>query len=522
MAAALDTAERTALAAKGDAERDGSFPIRNRRDLEHAVRDWGRAGSKESDRRWIIKRARALGATDLLPADWPGSTKQEAKEAGDLTFLGSYAIELREADVDKERGEARVMLIAAGTSNGVNGRVHYPRDVLTREARKFEGVAVFDNHQSDREEKEKPYRSIREHVATIREVGYDATPREGAPEGGLVGLLHCHEPWFRERITGAPETVKFSIRASGIASKSKSVGGDSVPILESFTGVRSCDAVHKAGAGGRVLNLMEAAAEEHAAMEVLLEHATPEQLRAALESKESEVRGRYFVSDDEKDWKKKMAQAKADNDEDKHDRLLNKIPGGVSHDRLECHICQGMHGGNGAEMTEAGTPAPTTTGESDMTKDELQAALKEAMAPIQAKIEAIEARSQAAGLEAVAAASGLPKAAQAVLLEDLKETALPEAAEARQALIDRKIARLKTLAFGGEGARPSGLGGEPTKGAKEELKESMGKLTDALGKRLEPFERPKPATSGRLRATDARADPGRVADAPGGMSGEAK
>lgn len=67
--------ERDKMADKDEAEPDGSFPIKTRNDLENAVHDWGRAGSKQKDKDWIIRRAKELDATDLLPADWPGSTK---------------------------------------------------------------------------------------------------------------------------------------------------------------------------------------------------------------------------------------------------------------------------------------------------------------------------------------------------------------------------------------------------------------------------------------------------------------
>jgi hypothetical protein len=48
----------------------GSYPIRNRADLARAIKAYGRAKNKLVVKRWIIKRARALGATDLLPDSW--------------------------------------------------------------------------------------------------------------------------------------------------------------------------------------------------------------------------------------------------------------------------------------------------------------------------------------------------------------------------------------------------------------------------------------------------------------------
>lgn len=78
--------ERKKLAASGAAMKDGSYPIETRSDLENAVHAFGRAKNKAAVKRHIIKRAKALKATDLLPADWPGSTQKKdgsKKIAGD-------------------------------------------------------------------------------------------------------------------------------------------------------------------------------------------------------------------------------------------------------------------------------------------------------------------------------------------------------------------------------------------------------------------------------------------------------
>jgi hypothetical protein len=66
-AADLNTAQRDALAKRGVALKDGSFPIRNRTDLSKAVRALGRAKNRAAAKRHILKRARALHSTDLLP-----------------------------------------------------------------------------------------------------------------------------------------------------------------------------------------------------------------------------------------------------------------------------------------------------------------------------------------------------------------------------------------------------------------------------------------------------------------------
>lgn len=55
-------------------DRPGRYPIRNREDLLNAIRAVGRAKGGEAGRRmvrrFIIKRARALGLADLIPDTW--------------------------------------------------------------------------------------------------------------------------------------------------------------------------------------------------------------------------------------------------------------------------------------------------------------------------------------------------------------------------------------------------------------------------------------------------------------------
>jgi len=69
--------QRRRLAARGQALPGGRFPIRNRADLENAIRAVGRAGGPEGTeadrnevRRFIIQRARALGLSELIPDTW--------------------------------------------------------------------------------------------------------------------------------------------------------------------------------------------------------------------------------------------------------------------------------------------------------------------------------------------------------------------------------------------------------------------------------------------------------------------
>lgn len=80
---AFSQKERDDAADAGQALPDGSFPIKTKEDLENAVHAYGRAKDKEAAKAHIIKRAKALDATDMLPSDWEGSTKKEAAAKAD-------------------------------------------------------------------------------------------------------------------------------------------------------------------------------------------------------------------------------------------------------------------------------------------------------------------------------------------------------------------------------------------------------------------------------------------------------
>lgn len=76
----FSTEERKDDAKSGKALPDGSFPIENESDLENAIHAYGRAKNKAAAKRHIIRRARALGATDKLPEGWT----KKAEEGADL------------------------------------------------------------------------------------------------------------------------------------------------------------------------------------------------------------------------------------------------------------------------------------------------------------------------------------------------------------------------------------------------------------------------------------------------------
>ena len=72
--------ERKKMAGKGQAKSDGSFPIKNEQDLKNAIRLAGNAKDPAAARRHIIRRARALGLSNLIPDSW--SSEKSALDIG--------------------------------------------------------------------------------------------------------------------------------------------------------------------------------------------------------------------------------------------------------------------------------------------------------------------------------------------------------------------------------------------------------------------------------------------------------
>ena len=78
---------------------DTAWPIGDETDLRAAIQSYGRAKDDEKDKvkRWIIKRARELGKTDLLPEDWGVQKKallDDYDPAFDLGFKSAEGDEM--------------------------------------------------------------------------------------------------------------------------------------------------------------------------------------------------------------------------------------------------------------------------------------------------------------------------------------------------------------------------------------------------------------------------------------------
>ena len=64
------TAQREQMAKDGEAQPDGSWPIKTAQDVTDAVRSIGRSQDPTKDKAWIKRRAAAIGASDRIPESW--------------------------------------------------------------------------------------------------------------------------------------------------------------------------------------------------------------------------------------------------------------------------------------------------------------------------------------------------------------------------------------------------------------------------------------------------------------------
>ncbi len=110
LAAAFSADERRRLAKRGEAMEDGAFPIRNKADLGNAIQAVGRAADPAKAKAWIKRRAKALGAEDMLPDEW-------------LTAAAPPAVLYGEDDTDAEN-RARQAEELCPYCNGTGQRTH--------------------------------------------------------------------------------------------------------------------------------------------------------------------------------------------------------------------------------------------------------------------------------------------------------------------------------------------------------------------------------------------------------------
>ena len=114
--ATFTAAQRKKYAKEGVALPDGSFPIRNAKDLENAIHDIGRASDPAAAKAHIKKRAKELGLEDNLPDAWD---KKDFSIVLELKKADGKYIKMR---TDKEQAKLGGRVVIWGDPGTVVGR----------------------------------------------------------------------------------------------------------------------------------------------------------------------------------------------------------------------------------------------------------------------------------------------------------------------------------------------------------------------------------------------------------------
>jgi hypothetical protein len=214
----------------------------------------------------------------------PVASEKNLSESGSPTPITETVIELRERAL-REDGTMFIKIIGPG--KGSSGR--YSREVLERDIPKVfpKGTHMYADHPTATEEAERPERSIQDLAAVfVDDPVYLVDGPEG--EGSYVSV----KP-FPDHV-GAVEAKASSIGVSINGNGNATFGKDGVPDITAITEGHSVDFVTKAGAGGAIVSLKEAARAAKTAGTTLQENqvteAEAQQLREAARANEERAK----------------------------------------------------------------------------------------------------------------------------------------------------------------------------------------------------------------------------------------
>lgn len=218
----------------------------------------------------------------------PGLYEREPwREAPGPATISEAAIEteyvpLVEAAVRRD-GTIPVKLIQPGW--GSSG--FYPKEVLERDGPAVfkKGLKMFWDHPTPTEEAQRPEGSLN---ALAAELVTDARFADGPAGPGLYADAKVFEG-YHSAVNDMAKHIGVSIRASGRAVQGEAEGRKG-PIVQALTAARSVDFVTEPGAGGKILDMFEAARPQQSTATVHKEGQVDEKkFTEALASRDQEI-----------------------------------------------------------------------------------------------------------------------------------------------------------------------------------------------------------------------------------------
>ena len=174
-----------------------------------------------------------------------GLRVEEAKPFSTISDI--VAIETDAQMLEGAKGIAEATVIQPGFNKSRSR--FYPKEVLKRDHKIFEGVKMFLNHPTRSESRERPERDIEKFVGVLTNV-------HAREDGSIAGTPIIHDPRFRETLQNLSESkllghMGLSIVASGKGRPGKAEGHSTI-MVEGLTHGHSVDFVATPAAGGQV------------------------------------------------------------------------------------------------------------------------------------------------------------------------------------------------------------------------------------------------------------------------------
>jgi len=202
------------------------------------------------------------------------------------------------------------------------GKHLYEADMLAANAHKFAGWKMFVDHRdpvAQRKANGLP-RSVRDLGGRIVESWWDPdVPAEGRfGKGAVIGRAKP-TPFIRSLVESDPELVETSINTLATGIRPVNRNGQRVAMVEGIQDRGSVDWVTEAGAGGKVVALMEAAEQEMTA-EVVADMSDDEFIEYAAEARPGLFAALAEASDGDAEDKKDGGDD--EDQEDEHGKLV--------------------------------------------------------------------------------------------------------------------------------------------------------------------------------------------------------
>lgn len=191
-------------------------------------------------------------------------------------------VEASATNVTELSGRKYKVRLIEGDRLGSTG--YYPSDVLKEYGPKVfvKGTPMYLDHLSEAERAARPHGSVLNYAAELAEDAY----YEGDGLYATVEVFEHHAPLIKS----LKDKIGISIRARGHC-VDQTINGKTVPVFQDFILARSADFVVKAGAGGKIVEMLEQANEQESDEDTkereLMEQEILEAVKAVKDAQES-------------------------------------------------------------------------------------------------------------------------------------------------------------------------------------------------------------------------------------------